>query len=89
MRELVLGEGIRYNYSFSWARQCAEVGRGWNRREWTLAKCLRGGAGVTYFSLYVYIQEGRQAVNRLSGIRARHGVWAKILEKFRFENLTE
>ena len=28
-----------------------------------------------------------QAVNHLSGVRTQHGVWARILEKFRFENL--
>lgn len=43
------------------------------------------------FLLYVYIQkeEGMQAVNHLSGVRAWHEVWARVLEKFRFENLTE
>lgn len=41
------------------------------------------------FLLHVYIQEeeGTQAVNHVSGVRAQHGVWARILEKFRFENL--
>lgn len=29
-----------------------------------------------------------QAVNHLSGARAQHGVWARILERFRFENLS-
>lgn len=39
--------------------------------------------------LHVYIQkEGVQAVNHLSGARAQHGVWARILEKFRFEHLS-
>lgn len=46
---------------------------------------------MTYFShicLYSQKEESMQAVNHLSGIRAWHGVWARILEKFRFKTLS-
>lgn len=50
-----------------------------------------GSESDIFFLLYVYVreEEGLQAVNHLSGVRAWHEVWARALEKFRFENLTE
>lgn len=40
-------------------------------------------------ALYIYNKqkESTQAITQLSGVRTQHGVWTRILEQLRFENL--
>lgn len=55
-----------------------------------LAKHLIEGSKSDFFFFYMFIFKEKKstlAVNHLSGGKAQHGVWARILEKFRSENL--